>query len=276
MLAGALIFVSQKLYAERRKVFLELESKNNSIISSINYAKRIQNSTLPARNLFSLFLPESFIFCKPKDIVSGDFYWLEAGGEKVFFAVADCTGHGVPGAMMSVMCSNLLTKAVMEMNLQEPNEILDKAVELLEDTFVKSSEDVKDGMDITLCSYDIRKKELKYAGAYGALNLINKNGLQVIKGDRQPVGSHHFRKPFTNHVIQTEEGDCVYLTSDGFADQFGGPKEKKFMVKAFRLLLLDINKKPMQEQASILNETFGNWKGDLPQIEDVCVMGVRF
>jgi serine phosphatase RsbU (regulator of sigma subunit) len=129
VLAGALIFVSQKLYAERRKVFLELESKNNSIISSINYAKRIQNSTLPARNLFSLFLPESFIFCKPKDIVSGDFYWLEAGGEKVFFAVADCTGHGVPGAMMSVMCSNLLTKAVMEMNLQEPNEILDKAVE---------------------------------------------------------------------------------------------------------------------------------------------------
>jgi serine phosphatase RsbU (regulator of sigma subunit) len=151
-----------------------------------------------------------------------------------------------------------------------------KRLNLLEDTFVKSSEDVKDGMDITLCSYDIRKKELKYAGAYGALNLINKNGLQVIKGDRQPVGSHHFRKPFTNHVIQTEEGDCVYLTSDGFADQFGGPKEKKFMVKAFRLLLLDINKKPMQEQASILNETFGNWKGDLPQIEDVCVMGVRF
>ncbi len=276
VLAGALLFVFQKLYAERKRVSVELERKNKSIISSINYAKRIQDSILPAKKLFGLFLTESFILFKPKDIVSGDFYWLETNGDKVFFAVADCTGHGVPGAMMSVMCSNLLTKAVMEMNLQEPNEILDKAVELLEDTFVKSSEDMKDGMDITLCSYDIRKKELKYAGAYGALNLINKGKLQVIKGDRQPVGSHHFRKPFTNHTIQIEKGDCLYLSSDGFADQFGGPKNRKFMVTAFRLLLLDIHRKPMEEQEQVLKDSFQNWKGKHSQIDDVCVMGIRF
>lgn len=276
LIASALTFVLFKLYTERNRISEELKYKNEHIISSINYAKRIQNSTLPAKNLFSLFLPESFILFKPKDIISGDFYWLEAEGDKVFFAVADCTGHGVPGAMISVMCSNLLSKAVRELNLREPNEILDQAVLLLEDTFVKSSEEMNDGMDISLCSYDIQTKELKYAGAYGSLNLITKNGLETIKGDRQPVGNHVVRKPFTNHTLQIEKGDCLYLSSDGYADQFGGPKNRKFMVKAFRKLLFDIHRKSMSEQEKELNDMFEYWKGKHSQIDDVCVMGIRF
>ena len=251
----------------------ELGEKNQEILDSIIYAKRIQSAILPTDKIVKECLPDSFILYKPKDIVAGDFYWMEHKDGKVLFAAADCTGHGVPGAMVSVICNNALNRSVREHGLTEPGKILDKTRGIVIHEFEKSEEDVNDGMDIALCS--LEGKRLKYSGAHNPLWIIRKGEIIETKANKQPIGQFDNPEPYITHSFDLEKGDSIYIFSDGYVDQFGGEQGKKFKAKAFRELLLRIQDKPMEEQKTIIDETFSAWKGSLEQIDDVCVIGVR-
>lgn len=255
----------------------EIEDQKKEIIDSINYAKRIQEAILPSPALVDRLLPDSFILYKPKDIVAGDFYWVEEKDDLVIFAAADCTGHGVPGAMVSVVCDNALNKSINEHNLTDPGKILDKTKELVTHKFVQGEEDVKDGMDIALCTLNKNTKELKYAGAYNPLWLLRKDAKEIveIKATKQAVGMTHDIYDFKTHTLQLNEGDIIYIFSDGFADQFGGEKGKKFKYKPFKKLLIDNQEKSLKEQSNIIDKAFESWRGDIEQIDDVCIIGVR-
>jgi len=253
----------------------KLASKNREITDSITYAKRIQNAILPPVDLIKKHLPDNFVLYLPKDIVAGDFYWLENVNNKIIFAVADCTGHGVPGAMVSVVCYNALNRAVWEYGLTEPAKILDKVTDLVIETFSKSNEEVKDGMDIALCSIEPATGKLEFAGANNPLYLVNKNELIEIKPDRQPIGKHANRVPFKNNTIELNKGDLIYIFSDGFADQFGGISGKKFMYKQLKQLFMDLSQKSLPEQSNIIESRFNDWKGELEQIDDVCIIAVK-
>jgi len=253
-----------------------LEHKNKAIIDSIKYAKRIQNSILPRKKFVESELREYFISYLPKDIVSGDFYWVEKADNKLYFAVADCTGHGVPGAMVSIMCKGLLTQVVKEMKIKSPANILDITSSLLVNKMLDSDEEnVNDGMDIALCSIDFTTMKLEYSGANNNLYLFRDGNIHVYRATKQPVGRYDYVMPFENHVIDVQKGDLVYLFSDGYADQFGGDNNKKFMSKRFRDLLISIASKDVIIQKEILEEEFHRWKGNNDQVDDVCVMGVR-
>lgn len=272
----------QKLSAEKQRdeillQHVELEEKTKEITDSINYAKRIQDAILPSMNAVKTSLTQSFILYKPKDIVAGDFYWMENKHDLVLFAAADCTGHGVPGALVSVLCSNALNRAVNESGLTKPSAILDKTLEIILTQFENSGEDVKDGMDIAICSYQPSTRKLEYAGAQNPLYIVRKDAteLEEIKGDKQPIGKYSTRKDFTNHTTILNPGDKIYLSSDGYADQLGGERGKKFKSINFKKLLLDVRSKSMEEQQKILNMTFENWRGDLEQLDDVCVLGFQ-
>ena len=260
-----------------------VEVKNEEITDSIHYAKRIQAAILPSHKVVKEYLADSFILYKPKDIVAGDFYWLEEKNGKILFAACDCTGHGVPGAMVSVVCVNGLNRSVREHGLTNPGEILNKTREIVIQEFEKSEEEVKDGMDIAICSLSTVSsssgayRELQYAGANNPLWIIRKNASEVeeIKPNKQPIGKYSHAEPFTTHTVKLEKGDSIYIFSDGYADQFGGEKGKKFMLRSLKELLLSVQDKGLSEQKQIINSTFDNWKGDLNQIDDVCVIGVR-
>ena len=251
----------------------KIEEAHKEITDSIAYAKRIQSAILPPPKLVKQYLKESFILYKPKDVVAGDFYWMENVKDKVIFAAADCTGHGVPGAMVSVVCNNGLNRSVREHGLTIPGEILDKTREIIVKEFQKSEEDIKDGMDIALCS--IEGMKLQYAGAYNPLWIIRNGEIIETKANKQPIGQFENPKPYTTHSFDLEQGDAIYIFSDGYVDQFGGERGKKFKSKAFRELLLSIQDKPMEEQKTSIDDTFETWKSDLEQVDDVCVIGVR-
>lgn len=253
----------------------QVEEKNRETMESIRYAKRFQKAISPPRKYVDLLLNDHFVLYKPKDIISGDFYWVEKANDMVFFAVGDCTGHGVPGALVSIMCGNALTKAAKEHALTKPSEILDKTVDLLEEIFSKSEEEIQDGMDIALCCYSANEKKMYYAGANNPLYHIRNKELFEIKADKQPVGKYIQRKPYTTHTINIEPGDCFYVFSDGYADQFGGPDGKKFKYKAFKQLLLDIHQRSLYTQREVLNTVMEEWKGELEQVDDICIFGVR-
>lgn len=253
--------------------FGELAEKNKEILDSINYAKRIQTAILPPNKLIKEHLRESFILYKPKDIVAGDFYWMEYKQGHILFAAADCTGHGVPGAMVSVICNNGLNRSVREYNLTDPGQILDKTREIVIQEFEKSEGEVKDGMDIALCS--LNNYKLEYAGAYNPLWIIRNGELIETKADKQPIGKYDELQAFTTHTIDLEKGDSIYIFSDGYVDQFGGPKGKKLKAKAFRELLISIQKETMAIQHQLIDEAYENWRGDEEQIDDVVVIGVR-
>lgn len=258
-----------------QEIHFALEEKNNEIIDSISYAKRIQSAILPSKKTIKEHLPQSFILYQPKDIVAGDFYWLEYKNDTVLFAAADCTGHGVPGAMVSVVCNNGLNRSVREHQLLDPGQILDNTREIVIAEFEKSEEDVKDGMDIALCAW--KGKELKYAGANNPLWIIRAGSdeIEEIKADKQPIGKFSNPLPYHTHEIQLNEGDQFYIFSDGFADQFGGEKGKKYKTNNFKKLLLSIKECPMNEQKETLIKEFLQWKGSLEQLDDICVIGVR-
>jgi serine phosphatase RsbU (regulator of sigma subunit) len=213
----------------------------------------------------------NFVIYKPKDIVAGDFYWMEIINGKVMFAVADCTGHGVPGAIVSVFCHSCLNRAVSEFGLTTPSDILSKTRELLMLEFEKSEEDVMDGMDIALCV--LNGDELEFSGANNPLWIYRENELIELKGDRQPVGNYFDSKPFTTHKFSLLKGDRLYLTTDGYADQFGGEKGKKFITKNLKEFLISIQDKSMPNQHEIIESTFENWKADFEQLDEVCVLG---
>ena len=288
--------VEQKDEAElQRKI---VEEKNKEILDSIQYAKRIQSAILPPTKLVKSYLNDSFILYLPKDVVAGDFYWVEPFDNGVIFAAADCTGHGVPGAMVSVVCNNGLNRSVREYKLSKPAEILDKTREIVVNEFEKSEEDVKDGMDISLVNlYTNENQEtiVEYAGANNPLWIIRNGTFDIenddkakvyntdgggyslleIKADKQPIGKYDKVKPYTNHQLELKQGDSVYLFSDGFVDQFGGEKGKKYKPINLRKLLFSIQDKNMDEQKIIIESAFMEWKGALEQVDDVCVIGVR-
>lgn len=254
----------------------QIAAKNEDILDSIKYAKRIQNTILPSENLLSSRFKEHFVFYRPKDIVSGDFYWMREVGDKVIWSAVDCTGHGVPGAFVSIVGNNGLVRTVNEFKLEQPNQILDKLRDLVVEAFRAQGErDVKDGMDLALVSLDQKTNKLMFSGANNPLVIIRGKEIIEVKADKQPIGDFERSFPFTNHEIQLETDDCIYIFSDGYVDQFGGDKGKKLKSKPFRELLLSISHLPMNEQLSILNAHFDEWKGELEQLDDVCVFGVR-
>ncbi|MDQ3049218.1 MAG: SpoIIE family protein phosphatase, partial [Bacteroidota bacterium] len=253
----------------------KLTMQKTEIMDSITYARRIQEAILPSETFLKNSLPDSFVIYIPKDIIAGDFYWMEKKGDKILIAVADCTGHGVPGALVSVVCSNALNRSVNEFGITEPGTILDKTRELVMETFSRSDKDVKDGMDISLASIDLQNLQLKWAGANNPLWYISENELNEITAHKQSIGKTEKPTSFLTHTLSLKKGDILYFFSDGFADQFGGPNGKKFKYKPLKSLLLKHSGLPMPEQKMILEATLREWKGDLEQVDDICLMGLR-
>lgn len=276
------IIENQKVEVEQQKYVIEqsheeLKLKNKEITDSIVYAKRIQAAILPPQKIVKQYLNESFILYKPKDIVAGDFYWMENTGDTVLFAAADCTGHGVPGAMVSVICNNGLNRSVREYGLTDPGKILDKTREIVIQEFEKSEDDVKDGMDIALCSLKLSESyaKLQYAGANNPLWVVRNEEIIEIKANKQPIGKYDNLEPYTTHTVELQKNDTIYIFSDGFADQFGGENGKKLKAANFKKILLSMQKENMTRQKELLDDAFGQWKGELEQLDDVCVIGVR-
>jgi len=254
---------------------IELEVKNTEILDSIQYAKRIQNAILPPNKLVKEYLSDSFIYYKPKDIVAGDFYWMEPTSKGVLFAAADCTGHGVPGAMVSVVCNAGLNRSVREFGLTDPAEILNKTREIVIQEFEKSEEDVKDGMDIALCS--LEGNVLKYAGANNPLWIIRKGSSEIeeIKANKQPIGKFDDLQPYDTHQLTLNSGDTIYIFSDGYADQFGGKLGKKMKLKGFKDFILSIKDMDLEAQKTAIDTNFVKWSDTYDQLDDVCIIGVR-
>lgn len=257
----------------------ELEILFKQVTDSIHYAKRIQEAILPPNNLVKQILPQSFVLYKPKDIVSGDFYWIDKKDKWSYFAAVDCTGHGVPGAFMSIVGYNLLKDILKNTNNMAPSRIMDMMNDGVANTLhtnTNSSEQkTKDGMDMSLCAINYDTLELQFSGAFNPLYIIRKGELIQYKANKFPVGMHLGEKQeFTNHTIQLQKGDHIYIFSDGYADQFGGPKGRKFMAGNFRDLLIDVSKLPIEKQKTKLNQTIEEWRGILEQVDDMLVIGV--
>lgn len=268
------IIEAQKIEVDAANAILG--EKNKEVLDSINYARRIQSALLlPDRERMNQLLKKYFVLYLPKDIVAGDFYWLEEKDDTVLFAVADCTGHGVPGAMVSVVCHNALNKAVNEFGLTNPGDILEKTREIVLKEFGSKSNEVRDGMDIAL--YRLKGRELTYSGAYNPLWIIRNGGgeIEEIKADKQPIGHFERSGNFTTHCITLDEGDQIYLFSDGYPDQFGGEKGKKLKTKNFKNLIHSYSSFPVEQQEKMLKEAFFKWSGDFGQIDDVCVFGMK-
>jgi serine phosphatase RsbU (regulator of sigma subunit)/ligand-binding sensor domain-containing protein len=269
----------KKIIAQRTREIEEqkhiLEEKNKEIIDSISYAKRLQQAILPDNKTISEVLPNSFVLYKPKDIIAGDFFWMERVGRSVLFAVCDCTGHGVPGAMVSVVGANSLNRCVKEFNLTQPALILDRLTNLVEETFSHSDNEVKDGMDVSLCALNLDTLEMQWAGANNPLWILRNNELIEHKADKQPIGKFENRKPFTNHIFHIQKQDVIFLFSDGYADQFGGERGKKFKYSNLKELLLKHASESMEAQCKMFEVEFEKWRGEIEQTDDVCLWAVK-
>jgi len=257
----------------------EIIFQKKEITSSIIYAQRIQNALLTDEQLFRKHLKEYFILYKPKDIVSGDFYWMHHSDGKTILVAADSTGHGVGGAFMSLMGIVFLNEIVVSMGLSQPKKILEsiryKIINSLEHK--GAAETINAGMDVACICIDHDAKELQYAGAFNSAIIIRNGELIELPADKMPIGNHPYLNdnPFTNHTIQLEDDDSIYLYSDGYIDQFGWRNNKKFMKRNFKNLLLEIQNVPMKAQRLLMENSFQNWKGDLDQLDDVLVIGVQ-
>ena len=287
-----------------------IEEQKKEITDSITYAKRIQNAVLPDLSLsfgnqlsvtgnqcsveesvdnpstplntdYRSLITDYFVLFKPKDIVSGDFYWATRIENMLIFTVADCTGHGVPGAFMSMLGVSFLNEIVRKKEISKAGQVLDYLRNSIVDALKQKgiSGEQKDGMDIVFCVLDLKTNLLQFSGANNSLYIIKKNSNEAplieIKADSQPVAIHVNMAKFTTHEIQLEKGDCLYLTTDGFPDQFGGPKNKKFMIKRLKEVFVTISENPMKEQCEVLNSAFEEWRGNYEQIDDVTIMGIK-
>lgn len=275
IIISTLLALVYKINNKRKLNLIELKKKNKHITDSLNYAKNIQNAILPDSKFFSSSFKDHFVFFIPKDIVSGDFYWSEEHLGRMYFAVADCTGHGVPGAFLSLVCSRTLSKVIKEDNIVEPSKILDAVSLELENFFSKNEHKINDGMDISLICLDEAKNEIIFSGAHNALLYIKDGELNAIEGDKQPVGAYTYKKAFTQKIINKNLADTIYLFSDGFPDQFGGPNDKKFSKKRFKELLMEIQELPMNEQQMKMEYEFFKWRGLVEQIDDVTIVGFK-
>jgi len=288
------IIAAQKAEVEIQKELVE--EKNKEIIDSINYAKRLQDAIMPSEKKWKSVLANSFILYLPKDIVAGDFYFLEQDENHLIIAAADSTGHGVPGALVSVVCANALTRSIKEFKLNDAGLILDKTRNLVMETFSTGGKNVKDGMDISLVSLAIQNEKqsqepnknsnsfstpaftLRWAGANNPLWILRKGAgeIEEIRANKQPIGHTENPQPFTTHKMTLGLGDMIYLFTDGYADQFGGPKGKKFKYSSLKELLIQIAQLPLSIQQNRLETIFKEWRNDLEQVDDVCIIGVRF
>lgn len=299
VLAGILSYI--KIRAANRQITKQkeiIEEKNQDITDSIIYAKRIQEAILPMNKSLKSYFSDSFILFKPRDIVSGDFYWFTEDEEKSIIVVADCTGHGVPGAFMSMLGTSILNQVIRDENIANPGYALDRMDEKLNMALHKAYSETKaqDGMDISVCTYYKNKKIVEYAGANNPLYVVRKNespliindkvaspllqnesfSLYEIKANKQPIGGTERKQKFATHSIKVQKKDSIYLFSDGYADQFGGPKGKKFMYTQFKKLILSIQLMNMEEQEKELVNVLENWKNTSHnQVDDICVMGVK-
>lgn len=254
-----------------------VEELYKDVTDSIRYAKRLQESILPPEQKMAELFKDYFVFYRPKDIVSGDFYWVEQTEEKVLFSAVDCTGHGVPGAFMSLVGANGLNQAVLEHQQKSPAEIMDDLNTFAVNALNKNEDsNVRDGMDMAICLLDSKNMKLEFAGANNPLYLVRDGKLIQYKPDKFSIGSYADNtNSFKNNQVAIQENDALYIFSDGYADQFGGPRGKKFMYKQFRELLEKIAHLPMKEQNEILGKTLDDWMGDSEQIDDILIIGVR-
>jgi serine phosphatase RsbU (regulator of sigma subunit) len=273
----------QKEEVEKQKSIVEeksliVEEKNKDILDSIHYAKRIQRAMLTSDSYLKKILPEHFVLYKPKDIVSGDFYWSVKHQNKIYLAVADCTGHGVPGAFMSLVGISFLNEIVIERNISSPEKILNQ----LREEIIKALnpedaiEESKDGMDIVICCYDFDTMQLNFAAANNSLYLIRDEQLLEYKADKFPVGKYqNEQSSFTLQTISLQKNDCIYTFTDGFADQFGGPHGKKYKYKQFKEQLLKNHHLSLEIQKKLIDIEIENWKGSLEQIDDILTIGIK-
>ena len=269
----------KKIIEEKNKI---VEEKNKDITDSINYAKRIQEAILPAKEIKYKLFPNAFVLFQPRDIVSGDFYWFtEKNGKRIISAV-DCTGHGVPGAFMSMIGNAFLNEIVNQRGITQPSEILSELRHSIIHSLKQSDKEggAKDGMDIALLSFDDENNTVEFSGAHNPLLRCKmadgKWQMEEYLADKRPIGYYLGKGlPFTNQKISLQKGDTLYIFTDGYADQFGGPKGKKFKYKQFQEVLLSIQNEPMIKQEEILLKKFSEWKGSLEQIDDVLVIGIK-
>jgi len=255
----------------------KIEKQHDEITQSIRYAKRIQTAMLPHDEIIEAMLPNHFILFNPRDIVSGDFYFFKILGNKLAFVAADCTGHGVPGGFMSMLGISYLTEITSQRPTPNAAKIIDHLRDKIKLTLGQTDLDStqKDGMDLSICLIDTDKKQIEFAGAFNPLYMIRNGELEIVKADRQPVAVYFKEATFTNHVIDVQPGDVFYMFSDGYPDQIGGPKQRKFMTKNFKALLLENYKLEMKEQKQILQQAINDWKGDSMQVDDILVVGFK-
>ncbi|HLP53476.1 MAG TPA: SpoIIE family protein phosphatase [Fluviicola sp.] len=273
--------VDQKVEIESQNI--SLEHKNKEITDSINYARNIQLASIPSQERFNSYFNDSFVLYQPKDIVSGDFYWVYERDQIVYYVTGDCTGHGVPGGFMTMLGVSFLEEIIAGKNIQDPAEVLNMLRDKIINALNQSGDfgESKDGMDITICRLDKTANQLTYASANNDLYLVRKSETSSApelfehKANRQPCGFYHKNDPFTAHTIDLLPGDCIYTLTDGYADQFGGPKGKKFRAKQLQELLLNNCHLPFGEQQQELQKAMDLWRGDLEQIDDMLIIGIR-
>ena len=265
-------------HVELKQAYDIIEEKNRDITSSINYARRIQNAILPDPKEIRGLHNKCFVLYKPKDIVSGDFYWFSRRGSKLIITAGDCTGHGVPGALMSMLGISFLEEIVNRRGITDSDAILNELRTEIKNALHQkgTSNEAKDGMDISLCVIDITNNTIQYSGAYNNLYLIRDGNLIEYHADRMPIGIFDMPdKSYTVHEIKSEPGDMIYLFSDGYADQFGGPNNKKFMYASLKEIFIKVHQLPLRKQKQNLENRFNEWKGDAGQIDDVLIIGYR-
>lgn len=266
---------SKELIEEKHE---EVVRQKQEITDSINYARSIQRSLIPNEDVFNRHFKDSFVLFQPKDIVSGDFYWVYEKNNIIFYATGDCTGHGVPGGFMTMLGISFLAEIVEVKQIKNPAEILNLMRDKIISTLKQNGNfgESKDGMDITICCIDKNKNELIYSSANNPLYILNnKKELNIYKADKQPCGFYHEHKAFTSHIVKLEDGDCIYTFSDGFPDQFGGSNGKKYMHKQFKENLIKNSHLSFSEQKIKLHNSLSEWKGIQEQVDDVLVIGVK-
>jgi phosphoserine phosphatase RsbU/P len=270
------IIAQRDLLSEQKS---HIEYIHKELTDSIHYARRIQTAIMPPSYYIQNIVKDHFILYKPKDVISGDFYFFDKVDNKLIFGAIDCTGHGVPGAMMSVIGYNWIVQAVREKVIISPDKILSFLDAGVNNTLRQTAGEsgVKDSMDLAICTLDFATSEVQYSGAYNSMYYTQNNQIIEVKADKKPIGVNEdgVTDTFTNNVVKLAPGDMVYLFSDGYPDQFGGPKGKKFKYKQLTEVLLNIHKEPVDVQRTILDKTLTDWQGDLEQVDDILVIGVR-
>lgn len=261
---------------QNTRLIQKIEAINEKLTTSIGYAKKIQIASLPKPEYLDIVMPEHFILLKPRDVVSGDFYWIKKVNKKLVVVAADCTGHGVPGAIMSMFGVAYLHEIIGNKNETSPAKIIDELRRIVIESLQQNEEsEVKDGMDISVITIDAPNGIIEYAGAFNPIYLIRNNELISFAADHMPVSIGEINQPFKNHKIAYHKSDCIYMFTDGFASQFGGINNKKLKTSGFRQLLIENHTLPMTVQKDVFNDFFDTWKGFQDQIDDVLLIGIR-